>query len=54
MWNCVKTDINKDKITNWKERSKARADWEKSIKEAKDRIGMWYHLGREEEEEEVS
>jgi Cdc6-like AAA superfamily ATPase len=25
------TDINKCKITNWKERSKNRANWEKSI-----------------------
>jgi len=31
---CVKTDINKCKITNWKERSRNRADWEKSMKEA--------------------
>ena len=33
--NCVQTDINKCKITNWKEGSKNRADWEKSIKEVK-------------------
>jgi hypothetical protein len=54
MWNCVKTDINKGKSTNWKDRSKTRADWEKSIKETKARIGLWCHLGREEEEEEFS
>jgi len=34
-WNCVQTDINRCKIENWKERSKNRDDWEKSIKEAK-------------------
>ena len=39
-WNCVQTDINKCKIKNWSERSKNRADWEKSIKEAKVRIGL--------------
>jgi hypothetical protein len=32
-WKCVKTDINKSKITNWKEKSNNRADWEMSIKE---------------------
>jgi hypothetical protein len=42
--------LKKGKITNWKERSKTRADWEKSIKEAKARIGLWCHLGREEKE----
>jgi len=35
-WNCVQTDINKYKIANWKERSKNRADWKKSIKEVKE------------------
>ena len=45
-WNCVKTDINKWKIANWKERSDNRADWEKSIKEAKVRIRLWCHLRR--------
>jgi len=40
MWNCVQTDINKCKVTNWKERSKTRADWEKSTKEAKGRMGL--------------
>jgi len=39
-WNCVQTDINNCKITNWKERSKNRADWKKSIKEAKIHIGL--------------
>ena len=54
MWNCVQTDINMSKITNWKDRSKSRGDWKKSIKEAKACFGPWFHLGREEEEEEVS
>jgi hypothetical protein len=39
-WNCVHTDINKCKITDLKERSENRVDWEKSIKEAKVRIGL--------------
>ena len=39
-WNCVKTNLNKCKITNWKERSNNRADWKKSVKEAKVRIGL--------------
>ena len=29
--------LNKCKITNWKEKTKKRADWEKFIIEAKDR-----------------
>jgi len=33
--NCVRTDINEFKIKNWKERSNNRADWKKSVKEAK-------------------
>ena len=33
-WNYVETDINNWKITNWKERTKDKADWKKSIKEA--------------------
>jgi hypothetical protein len=33
-------DINKCKITNWKGRSKNRAEWKKSIKEAKVRFGL--------------
>ena len=33
-WNCVETDINKCKITNLKDRSKNRDDWEKSTKES--------------------
>jgi hypothetical protein len=41
-WNCVQTDtcIKKWKITNWKGSLKNIADWEKSIKEAKVRIGV--------------
>jgi len=38
-WNCVQTDINKCKITNWKRKSKSITDWEKSIKEGKVSIG---------------
>jgi len=37
-WNFVQTDINKCEVTNRKERSKNRADWEKSLKEAEVRI----------------
>jgi len=33
------TSVNKCKIKNWKERSKT-ADWEKSSKEGKVRIGL--------------
>jgi hypothetical protein len=36
----VYTDIKKYKITTLKERSENRADWEKSIKEEKVRIGL--------------
>ena len=39
-WNCVQTDIKKWKITNWKERFKNMAHLEKSINEAKVRIGL--------------
>jgi len=39
-FNCVQTDINKCKITNCKERSRNRADWEKYMKEAKVCIGL--------------
>jgi hypothetical protein len=39
-WNCVETDIEKCRNTNWKERSKNRADWEKSIKEVKVHTGL--------------
>jgi len=39
-WKCVLTDTNKCKVTNWKERLKNRADWEKSIKEAKVRLEL--------------
>ena len=45
-WKRVQTDINKCKITNWKERLKNRADWENSIKEAKMRTGLLCHLRR--------
>jgi hypothetical protein len=38
--NCVQTDINKCKITNWKDRLKNRADWEKSVKEATVGVGL--------------
>ena len=51
-WNCVQTDINKCKITNWRGRSKNRADCEKFIKVRKIRMGMQCHRRREEEEEE--
>jgi len=43
-WNCVQTDINKCKITNWKERPKNRAAWETSIKKAKVRIVLSFHV----------
>ena len=36
-WNCVQKDVDKYKITEWKERSLNRADWEMSSKEAKGR-----------------
>jgi hypothetical protein len=37
----LSTDIiNKCRFKNWKQRSKNRADWEKSIKEVKVRTGM--------------
>jgi len=39
-WNCVQTDMNKCNITNWKERSQNRADWEKLIKEVKAHSGL--------------
>ena len=39
-WNCVQTGINKCKSKNWKQTSRNRADWEKSIKEAKVRIRL--------------
>jgi hypothetical protein len=39
-WNCVQIDINRCKIENLKERSKNGDDWEKSIEEAKVRIGL--------------
>ena len=40
-WHCVQIDINKCKITNWKERSKNVDDWQKSVKEAKVHIGLY-------------
>ena len=36
----VKTDINRPKIKYWVKGSEYRADWQKSIKEAKIRIGL--------------
>jgi hypothetical protein len=45
-WNCVQTVVNKCKIKNWKDMSRNRADWEKSIKEAKVCIGLLCHLRR--------
>jgi hypothetical protein len=36
----VYKQINRCRITNWKERSQDRYDWEKSIKEAEFRIGL--------------
>jgi hypothetical protein len=45
-WNCELTDINRGKIKNWKGRLKNRADWAKSVKGAKLRIGLWCLLGR--------
>jgi hypothetical protein len=39
-WNCVQTDINKCKITNWKERSKNRDEWEKYMKTVKICTGL--------------
>jgi hypothetical protein len=37
---CELTDINRCRIKDWKGMSKNRADWEKSIKEAKVLIGL--------------
>ena len=45
-WNCELTDISRGKIKNWKGRLKNRADWAKSVKGAKLRIGLWWLLGR--------
>ena len=39
-WNWVQTDVDECKITDWKERSLNRADWEVSGKEAKGRNGL--------------
>jgi hypothetical protein len=33
-------------IKNWKERSRKRADWEKSIQEAEVHVGLSCHLRR--------
>jgi hypothetical protein len=41
---CVQRDINKCKITNWKERLKIGAGWKKSIKEAMVLTGLQGHL----------
>lgn len=38
--NELVTDINKCEISNWKESSKNRADWEKTNKEAKVHTGL--------------
>jgi len=46
-WNFVQTDTNKCKISNLKERSKKRLDYENSIKETKDRNVLKCHLRRE-------
>jgi hypothetical protein len=43
-WNCAQTDINTCKVTNWKGRSKNRADWEKYMKEVKICNGIQRHL----------
>jgi len=40
LMNSGQTDINKCKITKWKERLKNGPDWEKSIKETKVHIGL--------------
>jgi hypothetical protein len=45
-WNCVQADINRCRIKNWKERPKNRTDCEKSVKDAKVRIGLQCHLRR--------
>jgi len=39
-WNCVETDTNKCKCTNWKKRWKNRADRQNSFKKAKVCIGL--------------
>jgi hypothetical protein len=39
-WNFIQTRINRCKIKNWKERSRNRDDWEKSVKEEKVRNGL--------------
>jgi hypothetical protein len=53
-WDCVQTDINRCKIKSWKARSKNRADWEKSIKEAKVRIVLQCHVRRRKERRRFS
>ena len=37
---CVSSDIKKCKIRKWKEQSKDRGIWRRSIMEAKARIGL--------------
>jgi hypothetical protein len=49
-WNFVQTDINIRKIINCKEKSQT-SDWNKSIKGAKIRIGLWCHPRQEKEVE---
>jgi len=39
-------DMIKCKVINWRERSKGRSDWKKSIKEAEMCIGLYCHLRR--------
>jgi hypothetical protein len=43
-WDCVQKDINKCKIKRWRDGSNNTADWEKFVKEAKVRIGMYCPL----------
>jgi hypothetical protein len=46
LWTTVRRRIgtSKRKIKNWKERTNKRADWEKSIKEARVLIGLKCNL----------
>jgi hypothetical protein len=39
-WNCLQTDIGKCNVKKWKESSRNRAEWEKSIKETKVLVGL--------------
>jgi hypothetical protein len=53
-WNCVQTDVgNECENTNWKEKSKTTADWEKSIKEERGRSAVdCSAIGEEDDDEE--